>query len=223
MGEIRYQVTTYGNGFKGPGRKWLGAAINLLRLKMSRISGPFTIDDTDNPNDADVKRNRRDTLIRVKQRMASADPGLRLIIRGAHYDEKAFAIRKIDVSLPHPLIDACQKYIHNSYLLGAIPPPRSDCSGLTMKVVGEVYHYTLPHSAYLQSQDKSIKIFRDPSELRPDDFIFYVYGRLGSLVDHVALAYSKNGYEIGARPSLGGVEVGRIDWPHVVSFGRLVT
>lgn len=220
--EIRYQVTRYGTGFHGPGHRWLGSAIRVLRRKLREVDGPFTIDDPANPADGRTERVRAATLAKVRERMQGAKSGVKLIIRGSSYDQPGFAIRKIEVAPPHPLVDAARRYLGNTYLLGAVPPPRADCSGLTLKVVQEVYGITLPHQALQQAADPRMDIFRDPTNLEPDDFIFYVYGRLGEQIDHVAL-FVGPGQEIGARPSTNGVAITAIDWNNVKCFGRLKT
>lgn len=219
---IKYEVTQFGLGFNGPGQRWLERALRILRRKLRKIEGPYTIDDPEMPKDGQTKRNRKETISRVHYRMVHVKAGTKLIIRGKHYDQHAAAIRKVYVAAPNPLVIAARAYIGDRYVLGATPPPTSDCSGLTLKVTQEVYKITLPHMAYEQAQHPKMRIFHDAADLDPDDFIFYVYGRLGYTIDHVALNVG-GGKEIGARPSTGGVHVTDIDWDNVVSYGRLQT
>ncbi len=89
----------------------------------------------------------------------------------------------------------------------------------------------MPHSANDQMHSPLINIFHDSSDVRPDDFIFYNYGRLGwGQADHVEFIANPNHgvlgqmRAVGSRPSTHGVSfytVATWDRDNILCYGRL--
>lgn len=219
--DVVYQVTRYGTGFRGAGRRRLRRAGHVLNRKLRGVGGPYTIDDPENPDDGATKRDRLQAVKHVKERLRAAPAGTKFVIRGANYDEPSFAIRSQDVTPVRPMGDYGKRFLSWTYLLGAPPPEgRMDCSGFTMRCAAGARGIELPHQALQQAEHPRMDIFFNPDDLEPDDFIFYVFGRLGGAIDDVALYYAP-GQQIGSRPSTNGVAIKIIDWGYVKSFGRL--
>lgn len=226
MADVVYQVAQVGIGFEGKGQAWLGSAMQLLKLKLRKIDGPYTIVVD---GDESHKRSRRDTLDRVKAIMISEPVGIKAIIKGSSYDQPRFAIRKVKaVPDESPIITAAKKFLGGTrYVFGAVPslplPTSADCSGFTLRAVDMALNKTLIHSANQQMQDRRIRKFTDPQNLQSGDFIFYNFGRLPyPQADDVTL-FVDNGRQIGARPSRGGVTIFDMapERPYVLKYGRL--
>lgn len=220
--DVRYQVTRFGQGFDGPGRRWLGLSMIALRRKLRRIDGPYSFR-------GESRRYRRsEVLERTKRRMSGARIGTKLVIEGGSYDQPAFAIRKVlNKPVEHELIAEAKRFLGGPYVFGAVPRTpgdAADCSGLTLRVVENVYGYTLPHSANLQMRDQRVQQLGGLDDLEPGDLIFYRFGRLPpGMADHCAF-YAGRGYpapELGSRPSTRGVGYCDVDKPYVIALGRL--
>lgn len=225
--DVVYQVAQVGLGFEGKGQAWLGAAMQLLKLKLRRIDGPYTlVVDGGEPSHP---RPRSDTLNRVKDLMTVGPVGIKAVIRGDSYDQPRFAIRKVKaVPDESPIITAAKKFLGGTrYVFGAIPslplPTGGDCSGLTLRAVDMATDKTLPHSANLQMGDRRLRKFTDPQDLQSGDFIFYNFGRLPyPQADDVTL-FVENGKQIGSRPSRNGVTIFDMlpERQYVLKYGRL--
>jgi hypothetical protein len=220
---VRYQVTRVGNGFHGPGQRWLGGAINRARLRLRRMDGPYHF--RGNP---ERQYRRKDILKKLKAQMRNGKVGDKFVILCKNYDQPGVATRIIeDKPDEHPFVTEGRKYLGGTrYVFGAIPslplPTTADCSGFVLRVIDKVSGFQLPHSANLQMQHDRIFTFRDADDLKSGDLVFYNFGRLPSgQADDVTMVVQP-GQQIGARPSRNGVTIFDMgpERGYVICYGR---
>lgn len=223
MDDVLYQVTKFGEGFHGPGRGSVDEALVILRAKLDKIVGPYRF------RGETRTFSKEEILARVGKRAPKLKVREKLVVMGSDTGQPSFALRKWEVedaAAESPLVTFARAFVGKSpYLLGASGPPGdSDCSGLTMKAVQEVYGVTLVHKADSQMRDPRIWTFQDPGRLRSGDFVFLNYGRLPpGEADHVEL-FVKPGQTLGSRGSTDGVgfyAFGDDDASRVLRYGRL--
>ena len=115
------------------------------------------------------------------------------------------------------LFDLARTFIGTPYVFGASGPDAFDCSGFVKYLFERKMGVSLPHSAAAQvSATKPIS----REELQPGDLIFYRYGRLGHVVDHVEV-YMGKGKQIGTSNPTDDLDIDNVDWDNVAGFGRV--
>jgi hypothetical protein len=221
MAEIIYQVTKFGEGFHGPGRTSLDLALPILKNKLDRTVGPYQF------RGEKKTFTQAEMIAEAKKRALKLRVGQKLVILGSDTGQPSFALRMWErEETESPLVTFSKQFVGKSpYRLGAPGPPNdSDCSGLTMNAVKNVYKVSLQHKADLQMRDPRVVTFRDESRLRSGDFVFLNYGRLpAGEADHVEF-FVKPGRTLGSRGSTNGVgyyNFGDDDASRVLRFGRL--
>jgi len=223
MTETIYQVTKFGDGFHGPGRGTVDEALAVLKPKLDKIMGPYQF------RGAKRTFTKHQLLEQLERRAPRLKVGEKLVVMGSDTGQPSFALRKWEIdqeAAESPLVTFAKKFVGKSpYRLGATGPPGdSDCSGLTLKAVKEVYDVSLPHKADFQMRDAHIWAFREASRLRSGDFVFLNYGRLpAGEADHVEF-FVKPGRTLGSRGSTDGVgfyNFGDDDASRVLRYGRL--
>lgn len=116
------------------------------------------------------------------------------------------------------LIDIAKTMLGVPYIFGSGPGTDAfDCSEFTQWVYSRAMGVALPRNARDQAASIGEHVKRD--DLQPGDLVFYVYGRLGEQVDHVAI-YIGNGKQIAASSSADKVTIQGVDWEHFVYGGR---
>jgi cell wall-associated NlpC family hydrolase len=222
MGEVIYQVTRFHKGFHGPGQTSLEKALEILKDKLERITGPYAFREKPKKTFA-----LNEVLAEAKKRAPKLDLRERLIIFGQDTGQHAVALRKTEREEGEsPLITFVKRFEGKAkYKLGASGPPgECDCSGLVMKAVQTVFNVALPRTADSQMNDPRIFKFQDDSRISSGDFVFLNYGRLEEgHADHVEF-YVEPGRTIGSRGSTDGVgfyDFDEDDASSVLRYGRL--
>lgn len=116
------------------------------------------------------------------------------------------------------LLDIAKTMIGVPYVFGSgAGTDAFDCSEFTQWVYSRGMGTSLPRTA--KDQAASIGQHVERQDLQPGDLIFYVYGRLGNDVDHVAI-YMGGGKQIAASSSADQVTIQGVDWDNFVYGGR---
>lgn len=224
MADKRYQVTTYGTGFHGPGQRWLGATRLRVRRKLRRFEGPYHYQ-----GQPKRQMRRKDIIDRLMRDVRDGHIGDKWVIKGANYDQPGVAVRIIkDVPDESPRVTYGRRFIGGTrYVFGTIPslplPTTADCSGFVLRCVKEVDHIDLPHSSDAIMNHPRVRTFSNPDDLRSGDFVFYNFGRLpAGTADDITMVV-RPGSQIGSRPSRNGVAIFDMgpERPWVLRYGRL--
>jgi hypothetical protein len=229
---IKYEITRRGLGFQDRHPMGKQQVLRKLRTRLKHLDAPYTFAGDSKGKRYNLEgamefaRNHIDLLKPYKDR---------LIVSGHSYDQPDWVLRAVEVQPPAPMSHWLENYIgKSSYDLGGEGPPGpSDCSGATRNACRAVHGIELDHSADLQMHSSHIQIFHDSSNVAPDDFIFYNYGRLNwPEADHVEFIANPNDgilgkmRTVGSRPSTGGVSfyiVATWDRDNILCYGRLKT
>lgn len=224
---VRYELTRWGLGFDDRHPLRLVTVLRKLRRRLSRLDLPITIEG----DASGVRYNLQGAMRFARGHIKQLKAHERLVFIGNSYDQPKWVVRGVNVEDPAPMTKWLEQYVgKSSYKLGDNGPPGpSDCSGATRNAAKAAYGIDLPHGADLQKKDSRIAIFYDGSDARPDDFIFYNYGRLNwPVADHVELIV-KPGFLgklrcIGSRPSTNGIAyytAATWDKDNILCYGRL--
>lgn len=226
----RYEITRFGMGFEDRHPLKKDEVLPKLRERLNNLKEPLYVQ-----GDLEAKRFNVDGLMTyVRTHLDGLKPGDKIVVFGDAYDQPKWAVRVVEVEPKAPMAHWLEQFVGKSSYGGIGsegPPGPSDCSAATRNAARAVHHVELDHGAQLQKQDPRIRTFFDRSDVIPDDFIFYNYGRLWwPNADHVELIAHPGPLgemrTIGSRPSTGGVSfytVAEWDRDNILCFGRLRT
>lgn len=102
------------------------------------------------------------------------------------------------------LVHEAAKWIGTPYLYGGADRSGADCSGMVMRLFGDVMGVKLPRSS--REQQKACQTL-GKNDLRPGDLVFFATGRDRGRVSHVGL-YIGDGQMIHASSSRGVITSG---------------
>lgn len=228
---IKYEITRRGLGFQDRHPLGKQRVLRKARSRIKHLDAPYSFH-----GDSSGKRYNVDGAMEfLRNHIDDLKPYAdRIVISGASYDQPDWVIRAVEVEPKAPMTKWLEQFVGKSSYggIGAEGPPgASDCSSSTRNAARAVHGVELPHSANDQMHSDRIQIFHDSSDVRPDDFIFYNYGRLGwPAADHVEFIANPNHgllgkmRAIGSRPSTGGVSyytVATWDSDNILCYGRL--
>ena len=223
MSDRKYQVTTFGTGFRGPGHEMPDQAVDIARDKLLKIAAPYHFH-----GHTKDEHPRPEILNMLEKRLVDGELGDKFVIMGSNYDEPGVAVRIIrDDREESALVTAAKTHLGEKYVFGHIFPPDGDCSGLVVRAVQEVRDITLPHLSEGIRVDGRVRTFHDHDDTASGDFIFYHFSdRNGAWphADDITMVVDDD-RQIGARPSRGGVAIFERGPEHqwLVGYGRLKT
>jgi NlpC/P60 family len=221
MSGLKYQVTTFGTGFRGRGRGQPDEAVEIAREKLLKVDPPYHFHE-----DPREEHPRPEILRMLEERLLEGGFGDKFVIMGSNYDEPGVAVRIIrDDREVSPLVSVAKKHLGERYVFGHIFPPDGDCSGLVVLAVQEVHGITLTHLSEAIRVDSRVRTFHDHDDTRSGDFIFYHFSDRNGVwprADDITMVVDDD-LQIGARPSRGGVAIferePELRW--LVEYGRL--
>lgn len=230
---IKYELTRRGLGFKDRHPMGKQQVLRKARPRIKTLDEPYHFHD----DATGTRYNLEGAMEFLRNHIDDLKPYRdRLVISGDSYDQPDWVIRAVEVEPPAPMSKWLEQFIGKSPYGGVGaegPPGPSDCSAATRNAARAVHGVELPHGADLQMHDGHISIFHDSSNIRPDDFIFYNYGRLSwPQADHVEFIVNPNQgtlgkmRAVGSRPSTHGVSfytVATWDRDNILAYGRLKT
>lgn len=230
---IKYEITRRGLGFGDRHPMGKQQVLRKLRIRLKHLDEPYHF----HSDSTGTRYNIEGAMAFARNHIDDLKPYRdRLIVSGDSYDQPDWVIRAVEVEPAAPMSKWLEQFIGRSSYggIGAEGPPGpSDCSSATRNAARAAHGVELPHGADLQMHSDKISIFHDSSDVRPDDFIFYNYGRLSwPQADHVELIANPNHgilgrmRAVGSRPSTHGVSfytVATWDRDNVLCYGRLKT
>lgn len=132
------------------------------------------------------------------------------------FNPKSSDISSKNSSLRSKVVNYALQFLGNPYVWGGESLTRGvDCSGFTMKVLGN-FGYSLPHYSISQSgMGKKI----DSSQMRPGDLIFYANNR--GTINHVSM-YIGNGQVVHAASRRSGIKISSWNYRRPVAIRNVI-
>ena len=175
-------------------------ALESLDGRLDGLAGPYQIR---RPGEKfGRKRDKDETIARVRALLTDNEAGLRLVIRGSDSDEQPIAIRlTLTTEGPEVLLEAIRN-LGVPYLFGAMNPAgptggkggQLDCSGLVCVCYASV-DVDLPHRAEGIHVSSQVDLFKDQDRIQPGDMVLYHTGSQGlpsTQADHCAILVDRD-------------------------------
>lgn len=163
----------------------LRAAVRLLGRKLARhpAGRHYRVD-------GGVRRTRVSARRRMRRLLRASKPGQHhsvLVDFAAHH---TYTIKKVDKAAPEPVgaqkaIAWCEDRVGSPYVLGALWPPATDCSGMTRQSVESATdgRIVLDHYAASQAADKRLTKV-ELKDAQPGDLMFFHSGAHVAMLHH---------------------------------------